>query len=249
MEYTAHDRPTPPRTCPVHQPLARFDSYRPLFRPLIAGLVVVLLVWAFIEISGEMVEGDTGAFDTSILRGAQSLRTGRPWVAEVMRDLSGLGSTAVLTLLTLITVGYLVVVRAPATALLVAAAVIAGSAAINLLKAQFGRPRPDRTFAELLAPGMSFPSGHAAMSAIVFLTLGALLASTRGRAREQVYILAMATLMTVLVGMSRIALGVHWATDVLAGWAFGTAWALIWLLVARRLLRTGRMASQGPLQE
>jgi len=218
-------------------------------RPLMAGLVVVLSIWAFIGISGEMAEGDTGVVDMAILRAAQSLRTGHPWVAGVMRDLSGLGSTAVLTLFTIITVGYLVVVRAPATALLVAAAVVAGSVAIDLLKAGFGRPRPDRTFAELLAPGMSFPSGHAAMSAIVFLTLGALLAGTRGRAREQVYIFAMATLMAALVGMSRIALGVHWATDVLAGWAFGTAWALIWFLLARRLLRTGRMASQEPPQE
>lgn len=208
----------------------------------------MLLAWAFIGISGEMVEGDTGSFDMAILRAAQSLRTGHPWVAEVMRDLSGLGSTAVLTLFTIITVGYLVVVRARATALLVAAAVIAGSVGVDLLKAQFGRPRPDRGFAELVAPGMSFPSGHAAMSAIVFLTLGALLASTRSRAVEQVYILAMATLMTVLVGTSRIALGVHWATDVLAGWALGTAWALVWLLVARRLVRTGRMASQGQLE-
>ncbi len=165
-----------------------------------------------------------------------------------MRDLSGLGSTAVLTLFTIITVGYLEVVRSRATALLVAAAVIAGSVGVNLLKAQFARPRPEPAFAELLAPGMSFPSGHAAMSAIVFLTLGALLASTRSRAVEQVYILAAATLMTVLVGTSRIALGVHWATDVLAGWALGTAWALTWLLVARRLMRTGRIASQGPLE-
>ena len=195
-----------------------------------------------------MVEGDTHSVDMAILQAAQSLRTGHPWVAEVMRDLSGLGSTAVLTLFTVITVGYLVVIRARATALLVAAAVIAGSVGINLLKAQFGRPRPDRTFAELLAPGMSFPSGHAAMSAIVFLTLGALLASTRTRTLEQVYILAAASLMTVLVGTSRIALGVHWATDVLAGWAVGTAWALAWLLVARRLMRTGRMGSQRPLE-
>jgi undecaprenyl-diphosphatase len=245
----ADDRPTPLRTYPVHQHLARFDSYRPLFQPLIAGLLVVLLAWAFIGISGEMVEGDTGAFDMAILRAAQSLRTCHPWVAEVMRDLSGLGSTAVLTLFTIITLGYLVVVGERATALLVAAAVIAGSVGVNLLKVQFGRPRPDPAFAELLAPGLSFPSGHAAMSAIVFLTLGALLASTRSRAVEQVYILTMATLMTVLVGTSRAALGVHWATDVLAGWALGTAWALIWLLVARRLLRSVRMASQGPLEE
>lgn len=206
------------------------------------GLVAVALVSAFVGISGEMVEGDTGAFDMAVLRAAQSVRTGLPWVAEVMRDVSGLGSTAVLTLFTLITVGYLGVVKLRPVALLVATAVIAGSLAVSLLKALFGRARPDPAFAQLVAPGMSFPSGHAAMSAIVFLTVGALLASTRSRASEQVYILAMATLMTVLVGTSRVALGVHWATDVLAGWALGAAWALVWLLFARRLVRTVRMA-------
>jgi undecaprenyl-diphosphatase len=84
---------------------------------------------------------------------------------------------------------------------------------------------------------MSFPSGHATIAAIVFLTIAALIASTRTRASEQTYILAMATLMALLVGLSRMALGVHWATDVVAGWAFGAAWALAWLLLARRLTR------------
>jgi undecaprenyl-diphosphatase len=136
-----------------------------------------------------------------------------------------------------VTVGYLALVSARATALLVAAAVITGSVGVSWLKAGFGRVRPAADFAELIAPGLSFPSGHAGVSAIVFLTLGALLASTRSRAIERMYILAMASLMTLLVGLSRIALGVHWATDVLAGWAFGAAWAVIWVLLARRLNR------------
>ena len=74
----------------------------------------------------------------------------------------------------------------------------------------------------------------------MYLTLGVMLAGTRSQARERLYILAAATLMTVLVGLSRIVLGVHWATDVLAGWAFGAAWALLGLLMARRLTRRRR---------
>jgi undecaprenyl-diphosphatase len=206
-----------------------------LFLPLVAGLVVVLLAWAFIQISSEMVEGDTRGFDMFLLQAAQSLRAGQPWVAEVMRDLSGLGSTAVLALFTAVTVGYLALVSARAMALLVATAVLTGSVGVSWLKAGFGRARPAASFAELFAPGLRFPSGHAGVSAIVFLTLGALLARTRSQAIERLYILAMASLMTLLVGLSRMALGVHWATDVLAGWAFGAAWALGWLLLARRL--------------
>jgi len=70
------------------------------------------------------------------------------------------------------------------------------------------------------------------MSAAVFLTLGVISASTRSRLRERLYILAMAATAAVLVGLSRVALGVHWASDVLGGWALGTAWALGWSMVA-----------------
>jgi undecaprenyl-diphosphatase len=225
------------------------DRYRSLFLPLLAGLGVVLLAWAFIQLSSEMVEGDTRAFDMQLLRAAQTLRSGQPWVAEVMRDLSGLGSTAVLTLFTVATVGYLALVSARTTALLVATAVITGSVGVSWLKAGFGRVRPAADFAELVAPGLSFPSGHAGISAIVFLTLGALLASTRTRAIERTYILAMASLMTLLVGVSRIILGVHWATDVLAGWAFGAAWAMLWLLLARRFARDAAEVNPEGAQE
>jgi undecaprenyl-diphosphatase len=75
------------------------------------------------------------------------------------------------------------------------------------------------------------------MSAIAFLTMGALIAATQRRHRERIYILLIAALLTLLVGLSRVALGVHWATDVMGGWAFGAAWAVLWLQVARLLAR------------
>jgi undecaprenyl-diphosphatase len=120
---------------------------------------------------------------------------------------------------------------------LTAQAVGTGSIGVSLLKTYFGRPRPDARFAELVVSGMSFPSGHAANSTIVFLTIAALLASNRTRVIERLYILAVASLLAVFVGLSRIALGVHWATDVAAGWALGACWAIAWLLVVRRLNR------------
>ncbi len=235
-ESAMQPRPTPPPNAKLQcgQTLPDLATHRPLF----AALTAALLTWAFIQISIEMSAGDTRGFDMAVFHAARALRTGHPWVAEVMRDLSGLGSTTVLALVTVIAVGYLAVVRARLTALLVVAAVVTGSVGVSLLKAQFDRPRPDADFAVLVVPGMSFPSGHATISAIVFLTVAALLASTRTRALERTYILAMATLMALLVGLSRVALGVHWATDVAAGWVFGTAWALAWLLLARRLTRT-----------
>jgi undecaprenyl-diphosphatase len=204
---------------------------------VLEGLTFVLLAWAFIQVSCEMVEGDTQGFDMMVVKAAQTWRAGHPWVAEVMRDLSGTGSTSVLVLVTSASVGYLALSRAWALALVVATAVITGAASVNLLKAGFARARPAADFAQLVAPGLSFPSGHAGVSAIVFLTLGALVAATRDRSAERMYILSMAGLMTLLVGVSRIALGVHWPSDVVAGWAFGAAWAMVWLLIAHRFAR------------
>lgn len=221
--------------------LRRIDALRTLVAPLVAGLAVVLLLLLFALLAGEVFEGDTRGLDMHLLRAAQRFRTSHPWFGEVMRDLSGLGSTVVLSFLVVATVVYLALLAARTSAVLVAASTAAGAVLIHLLlKPAFGRLRPDPAFADHAARGMSFPSGHASMSAIVFLTLGALLANTRGRWVERVFILAMAAVATFLVGVSRVALGVHWATDVLAGWALGAAWATGWLLVAHRVLRTER---------
>jgi undecaprenyl-diphosphatase len=220
---------------PLQRLRTRLDGDASLVNALLVGLVAVLLLLAFVVGGAEVMEGDTRSFDQYLLQGAQSVRAGHPWLASIMRDFSGLGSTAMLTLFTVVTVGYLALVSAKVTALLVATSVITGAFFVQFLKAGFGRLRPDASFAEMVATGLSFPSGHTSMSAIVFLTLGALIARTRSRAPERLYILAAAALMALLVGISRVLLGVHWATDVLGGWAFGAAWAMAWLLLARYL--------------
>ena len=201
------------------------------------GLVAILCILAFALLAGEMIEGETRPFDMALVRAAQSLIIAHPWVFEVMRDLSGLGSTVVLTIFVAITVGYLALISMRASALLVAASTISGALCVSGFKVAFGRVRPDTAYAELVATTLSFPSGHATMSAVVFLTLGALVASTRPLWIEKIYILCAAATMAMLVGISRIALGVHWATDVLGGWAFGSAWAIVWLFLAGFLSR------------
>jgi len=219
------------------QPSDPKERHRALFRPLFFGLTAGLLLLAFALLGGEVLEGETRSFDTYLLREAQSLRARHPGVADVMRDLSGLGSTVVLTLFTVITVGYLVVVSARVTALVAAVSVVSGSVLVGVFKSSFGRLRPDAAYSDIAASGLSFPSGHATMSAAVFLTIGTLIASRRTAWNERVYILLAAATLTVLVGVSRVVLGVHWSTDVAGGWAFGSGWAIVWLLVARHAAR------------
>ncbi len=221
----------------VQRLLSRLDAYQSLLKPLLMALAVLLLALAFVYAGGEIMEGDTQRFDVYLLHLAQSLRASHPWLAGIMRDFSGLGSTVVLTLFTVATVGYLALLSARVMAFLVATSVITGALLVSVFKTAFGRLRPDAVFAELVAPGLSFPSGHASMSALVFLTIGALIAASRSRVNERIYILTTAALLALLVGVSRVLLGVHWATDVLGGWAFGAAWAVAWLLLARHLLK------------
>ena len=214
--------------------------YRRLLRPLLAGALAVLLTLVFVELAGEVLEGETHAFDLWVHQHAIAWRAGHPWLTEVMRDLSGIGSTVTLTLVTLITVGYLSLATTYRVAVLVATSVGSGAALMSLLKIAFGRLRPDVAQAAFAVPGLSFPSGHSSMAAIVFLTLGTLIASTRTRLRERSYILAAAASLALLVGVSRVMLGVHWATDVLGGWAFGAGWAMAWLLLVGAVMRTAR---------
>jgi undecaprenyl-diphosphatase len=213
------------------------DPFRSLWRPLLVAAFVAAMVFLFLKLGSEVVEGETQGFDQHILRFAQTLRAQYPGLAEVMRDFTALGSKAVLTLLTVITVVYLALFGSRRMAALVALAMISGTTLVNLFKNFFGRARPDLAFADIAASGLSFPSGHTSMSAVAFLTMGALIAATRRRPQERFYILLVAGLLTLLVGLSRIALGVHWTTDVIGGWAFGSAWAVVWLQVARTFVK------------
>lgn len=187
---------------------------------------------------GLVVAGrDASSFDRYWLQAGYALRAARPDVSELMRDLSGLGSMVALTLVTVIAVGYLALRGAWRSAVLLAGATLSGSLLVSLLKNAFGRLRPEAINADMVLASFSFPSGHASMSAVVYLMLGAWGASRVAHRAERVYVWSAAALMTLLIGLSRVVLGVHWATDVLGGWAFGTAWALAWLMLDER---TGR---------
>ena len=112
---------------------------------------------------------------------------------------------------------------------------IGGAILTNLLKNVFARPRPDLVDHLVAVHSMSFPSGHAMGAAATFLTLGALLARTERKKVVRGYIFAVAGLLTLMVGFSRVFLGVHYPTDVLAGWTLGAAWALLCWMIARWL--------------
>jgi undecaprenyl-diphosphatase len=142
------------------------------------------------------------------------------------RDLTALGSYTVLSILVFTVAGYWVLARYHAAAWLLLGSVSSGALLNNLLKLGFNRPRPDVMSPMVQVFTASFPSGHATLSAISYLTLGALLSRLHPCHHLPTFFMLIAIALTVLIGISRIYLGVHYPTDVMAGWCFGSAWAL-----------------------
>ena len=206
--------------------------YEPIV--LIAGLVVVVGTWGFIELADLVVEGDTQWYDewaVHALRRAEdlSLPRGPFWLPDVARDITALGSHVVLLLITGAVAGFLFLDRRYRTMWLILGATSTGALLSTVLKLFFSRERPDVPPLVHTATA-SFPSGHAMLSAVVYLTLGSLLARTGARRTVKVYFIALFMFMTFLIGLSRVYLGVHYPTDVLAGWTAGLVWALLcWL--------------------
>jgi undecaprenyl-diphosphatase len=200
-------------------------------------LIIAALLFAFGLIAQEVVEGEPLAFDRTIMLAFRdaanpSIPIGPPWLLEAARDVTSLGSTIVLGIILFAVVGYLLLDRKRTAAWLMLGAVLGGVALNDLLKFAFARPRPDFVTPSVQVFTSSFPSGHAALSAITYLTLGAILARTHPSFRIRIYFMTLAATATGLVGLSRVYLGVHFPTDVLAGWCIGTAWAMgCWALM------------------
>jgi undecaprenyl-diphosphatase len=203
---------------------------------LLAVLAMSLLL--FLHLASEVVEGDTSSFDRAILFAlrrpeALALPIGPTWLPKVMTEITALGGGTVLTMMTVLVVGYLVAAKRPSTALFVIVAVSGGAILSAILKHIFERPRPELVPHLVSVSSVSFPSGHAMNSAVVYLTLGTLLAKSEQTRAVRIYLLVASVLLTLLVGCSRIYLGVHWPTDVVAGWCVGSIWALVCSIIAQ----------------
>ncbi len=213
-------------------------------RLLVSMLVVVSCAWAFITLADAVTVQRTQRLDERLMLrlrapGQPSNPVGPRWLPGVMRDLTALGSAPVLALFVLAVAGALVV-RGQYHALALLLVATAGGEGLNvLLKAFFDRPRPDPALHLTQVNSTSFPSGHAMESAVIYLTLAALLARLVEPYPLKLYFLGLAAFLSLLVGMSRVYLGVHYPSDVLGGWAAGLAWAVLCWTVASRLQKRG----------
>ena len=206
---------------------------------LLGGLLVLIAGgWGLVELTDRVVEGETQRFDLRVIRWFAAHR-GPQSLQDVARDLTALGGVTVLTLVTIAVVGFLMIDRKRGAAALMIVAVVGGLSISSMIKHFINRPRPPRQYQAAYVFTASFPSGHSMLSAVTYLTLGALLAQVIRRRVLRLYVICVAVLLTFLVGVSRVFLGVHWPTDVLAGWTAGLIWALLCLSVAHQLQLRG----------
>ncbi len=213
---------------------------------LVAIVAIAAALWAFVALASEMLEGELHAFDETVLLalrtpGDPSNPIGGKQIEIAMRDITALGGVTVLTLITVLVLALLVLQRQRASALFLAVAILGGQVLSHLMKSGFSRPRPDLVPHGVEVATASFPSGHSMMAAVTYLTLAVMLARTETRAHMRAFYILSAAILSILVGISRVYLGVHWPSDVLAGWSLGAAWALAVWLLARALARRGQI--------
>lgn len=215
-------------------------------------LAIAVLLASFAWVARAVATGKPTTVDRRILlalrsRADPSRPIGPPWLQEAARDVTSLGSIIVVVITTVSVSGYLFLTHMPGVAWLMLLGVGGGIALNNLLKLVFARERPHVMAASPRVFTSSFPSGHATLSAIAYLTIGALLARAASSAAVGVYLMTIAVSLTVLIGVSRIYLGVHYPTDILAGWCVGAVWALCCWLLTAWLQHVGHVGPSGTI--
>ena len=213
---------------------------------LLAVAVICTGIAIFVGVTDVVREGELHEAEIRWMRNLRSpddpaRPIGPLWLEHTSLDITALGSGVVLTLMTFLVVGYLLIERWFASAFFLLVAVGGGMLLTMSLKGFFNRDRPSAVPHLTDALFQSYPSGHSMMSSVVYLTMAVLLARTMKRRRVKIYWVSAALLLSFLVGVSRVYLGVHYPTDVIAGWAGGTAWALLCWLVAFLLEKRGNV--------
>lgn len=210
------------------------------FAALGALLVVALGVMTFIELADDMTEADGRAFDQAVLTWIQPV-PGEPrgpwWLREAAADVTSLGGIAVLGLFAVATVGFLIIERKRLSALLLVLGLAGGVALSEGLKSMFARERPPSAYQAVETLNASFPSGHALLAAVFYLSVAVMMTRAFPQRGLKAYVLGVGITLAMMVGLTRVYLGAHWASDVLAGWCVGAAWAMTLWLVAYAVAR------------
>ena len=203
-----------------------------------AGQLALLLLassgfWAFIEIAEEVGEGESKSVDTALIllfreKGDLSDPIGPVWFEEMARDITALGSHSIIILMALVILGLLFFLGKKKEALFSLGALTTGAILTHFLKLGFERPRPEIVAHHTEVITKSFPSGHSMLATLTFLSLSVLASSALTSKKAKVYLIGMAILISIAVGISRVYLGVHWPSDVLAGIVLGASWAILW---------------------
>jgi len=223
------------------------------FLILFGCLFLLLFVWGGIELRDLFMVDRALQFDEWLLLSLRDADNpqylfGPHWVDEAVRDITALGGPAVLTFMIAIVTIYLLLRKKYKSALLVAVVTVGGLLISLLLKDLFLRERPDIVPALMVETSPSFPSGHSMLSAVIYLTLGSLLSRIETNPKIRVYIISIAILTAIMVGLTRIMLGVHFPTDVLVGWIVGFFWAtLCWFFMM--IMQDQKMVERAPEPE
>ncbi len=205
------------------------DGFAP--RLLAAVALIGGAIWGFLALSDEVGEGDTATFDRALILALRQtvdpnrLR-GPAWLQESARDITALGGFTVLGLVTLAALAVLIVYRRRRQAIVFAVAAVGAQVLAEAIKNVIGRPRPAFVHQYDLIASSSFPSGHSMMAPAIYFTLAAIVAAGELRPGARILLMAGSGLLVVAIGVSRVYLGVHWPTDVIAGWTLGSAVAL-----------------------
>lgn len=213
------------------------------------GLLVLLLVvvaggWGFAELADAVMDKETRQWDEAVLWALYEGRNppdpiGPDWLEDAASNITALGSLSVLGLMSAVVLGYLLIRRHWPAVLLVLIAVGGGTILVFVLKGAFERQRPALTPHLVEVSTYSFPSAHAMLSAVVYITLGTMLARLEPARRLKWYYLSVALGLALVIGVSRVYAGVHYPSDVVAGWSAGLAWAALCWLGAALLERGG----------
>ena len=219
--------------------------------PVLLFGILTLGVYGFIEIAEEMAEGEFRNFDETLLlslrvQGDPATPLGPRWLQETALEVTAIGGFPLIILTLAAVTGFFLVTRRYGAAIYAVLSVGSGALLSQMLKQYYARPRPDLVDHLDAVHTASFPSGHALVTTVAYLTLAAIVIGYLETRRARAYVLTIAVLVAVMVGVSRVYLGVHWPSDVAAGWALGAAWASFSWLIMHLLQRRSKRTATGP---